>query len=1038
MMRRLPFGVAAGLAALLAGAPVLAAQRSALIAFDQPGQPLAQALLAVSERAGVVVLAPSTLVAGRTAPALRGSMTLEAALRALLAKGPLGFVVGVDGVVTIVSTSSEARAVSRAAPPKSPAPRPMDEDAPSEVAAVRVLAPAGADQPSSLRRRTPSPIDILTDEEIARSGAIGLGDALRDLPGASAVSDGGETRQIAIRGVSGRFTRVRINGMETLATFGGANAGGGTNRGRSFDYNVFAADLFKQIRLQKTASADVDEGSLGSTVDIRARSPFDLPDHSALLYVEQTYNSRSDRMAPRGSIVLSRRLADDRIGVLVSAAYSRRYAVDAGSTAGGWQSGEALYPGFGSTTGGASLAEVNAALHARIPRLELMTASQSRLGLTGSLDWRPSDRTRVSLDLLYASLESKRNEYLLESFTFRTAGACGPGAPPACGLNAVTAIDPVITQFRPGLPVLIAGRFDGVDVKSEARYDELDTIFRQTTLSLQRQLPGGIEANLLAGFSRSDFSNPVQNTLHLDQYGVKGFAYDFRDPTRPVVDYGDAVLEQASRWTLSELRDDPNWVDNSFRTAGLDLSGPFGADLEWRAGVLHKDYRTKAVTLTRSNGTIANLNGVIPAVIGALPVSTYTRLVGAGAAFGAVAPPSSWLAPDVARALDLLRKTCAAAGCDAFRLGPEPVAATNYAIRELDDAAYVLLSRPRGAGRRLWGDVGLRFARTAQDSRSPQVLRDGALVPVSARRSYDDLLPSANLVWEPSPDLVLRFGAAKVMARPDLPDLRSLRPGLTISTTSLKALSAGDPDLRPTRATNLDLTLEWFPKGGAAVSLAAYHKSIASIVQQTITQPAPFSSNPYGLPDSVAVQACAGAVGCDPGLPIWQFVRPANTGGGRLDGFEVSAAASLGPPGGALGSWRLQGSLAYTRSKVRYRMPSGAFEPIEDALGGPRVVGNLTLIYDGRRWDARVSLNHRGRYLSAIPALTGGDSEGFAAQSTLDASFRYRLSPQLTLAADLNNLTDVVMRQFVDRSEIPNYQHRTGRDVRVGLRFRYN
>jgi iron complex outermembrane receptor protein len=1039
MIRRLPFGgAAAGLAALLAGPPALAAERSTPIIFDQPGQPLARALLAVSERAGVVVLAPSVLVAGRAAPALRGSMTLETALRTLLAKTPLDFVVGADGVVTIVPASPKARTVSRPSPMKAPTPPRTEEDEPSEVDTVRVLASAGADQPASLRRRTPSPIDILTDEEIARSGALSLGDALRDLPGASAVPDGGETRQIAIRGVSGRFTRVRINGMETLATFGGANAGGGTNRGRSFDYNVFAADLFKQIRLQKTASADVDEGSLGSTIDIRTRSPFDLPDRSALFYVEQTYNSRSERVAPRGSVVLSRRLADDRLGVLVSAAYSRRYAVDAGSTAGGWQSGDALYPGFGSTTGGASLDEVNRALHARIPRLELMTASQSRLGLTTSLDWRPSARTRISLDLLYASLESKRNEYLLESFTFRTAGACGPTAPPACGLNAVTAINPVITQSRPGLPVLIAGRFDGVDVKSEARYDELDTIFRQTTLSVKQQLPGGVEAALLAGFSRSDFSNPVQNTLHLDQYGVKGFTYDFRDRTRPVVGYGDAVLDQASHWTLSEFRDDPNWVDNSFKTAGLDLRGALPAGLEWRAGLLHKDYRTKAVTLTRSNGTIANLNGEIPAVIGAVPIAAYTRLVGAGASFGAVAPPSSWLAPDVVRALDLLRKTCAAARCDAFRLGPEPVAATNYTIGELDDAAYVLLSRPRSPGRRFWGDVGLRLARTAQASHSPQVQNDGALSPVSAKRSYNDLLPSANLVWEASPDLVLRFGAAKVMARPDLPDLRSLRPGFTISTTSLKALSAGDPDLRPTHATNLDLTAEWFSKGGAVVSVAAYHKSIASIVQQTITQPALFSSNPYGLPDSVAVQACAGAVGCDPALPIWQFVRPANTGKGRLDGLEVSAAAPLGAPGSALASWRLQGSLAYTRSKVLYRMPSGVFEPVEDALGGPRVVGNLTLIYDGRRWDARVGVSYRGRYLSAIPALTGGDSEGFAALSILDASFRYKLSPQLTLAADLNNLTDVVMRQFVDRSEIPNYQHRTGRDVRVGLRFRYN
>lgn len=1022
---------AATLALALAGAPVLAAPRPATFAFDQPAQPLASALLALSERTGAVVLAPAPLVAGRQAPALRGTMSLPAALGTLLAGARLSFVIGADGVVTIVPAAPITRSPSKLRPASSPTPRRIDE-APSEVATVRVTATPLAGQPALLKRRSPSPIDILTEDEIARSGALSLGDALRELPGAAAVNDGGETRQIAVRGVAGRFTRVRINGMETLATFGGANAGGGTNRGRAFDYNVFAADLFRQIRLQKTATADIDEGSLGATIDISTRSPFDLRDKSILLYGEQTWNSRAKRLAPRGSIVLSRRLAHDRLGVLVSAAYSRRYAVDAGSTAGGWQSGDAFYPGFGATTGDAGLAQVNAALHARIPRLELMTAEQSRLGLTAALEWRPVDGTRVGLDLLYATLRSKRNEYLLESFTFRTAGACGPGAAPACGLNGVTAINPVF-RAGGGPPVLIAGTFDGVDVKSEARYDELDTIFRQATLSASRRLAGGVEATALLGFSRSDFSNPVQNTLHLDQYGVNGFVYDFRDRARPRIGYGDAVLDQASAWTLSEFRDDPNWVDNSYKTAGLDLKGKMGG-VEWRAGVLHKDYRTRSVTLSRSDGTIANLNNVLPAALAAIPVADYARMVGVGASFGAVGPPAGWLTPDVARGLSLLRQACARTGCDAFRLGPEPVAATNYAIGEQDDAAYVLISRPRRAGQTLWGDVGLRLARTGQDSAGSQIQADGALKPVRARRDYGDVLPSANLVWEPADDLTVRFGAARVMVRPDL---RSLRPGFTISTTSLKSVSAGDPDLTPTRATNLDLAVEWFAPNGGAVTVAAYHKSIQSVIQQTITQPAAFSTNPYGLPDSVATLACGGAVGCDPALPIWQFVRPAKTGKGELNGLEISAVTPLGAPGSALAPWRLQGSLAYTRSSVRYRMPDGRMQAIEDSLGGPRIVGNLALVYDGRRLDARAAINHRDRYLSTVPGVTGGDAEGFGALTTIDVSIRYRLSPQLTLTADAANLTDAVARQFIDSSEIPNYQHRTGREFRLGLRYRY-
>jgi len=57
--------------------------------------------------------------------------------------------------------------------------------------------------------------------------------------------------------------------MESLTTVSTSDANGGTNRDRSFDFNVFASELFNNITVHKTASADIDEGSLGATVDLR-------------------------------------------------------------------------------------------------------------------------------------------------------------------------------------------------------------------------------------------------------------------------------------------------------------------------------------------------------------------------------------------------------------------------------------------------------------------------------------------------------------------------------------------------------------------------------------------------------------------------------------------------------------------------------------------------------------------------------------------------------------------------------------------------
>ena len=996
--------------------------------FEQPAQPLASALLAISARTGAAIIAPAALTAPWRAPALSGTMSTDKALRILLAGADLDYRIAPDGTIIL-----RPRAMAKLVPVSPPATLPSIETGPALVEAISIVARPLGEAPLALRRSSAAQTDILFDEELARAGGLGLADALTQLPGVTASQDGGEARQIAIRGVGGRFTRVRVNGMETLATFGGANAGGGTNRGRAFDYNVFAADLFKQVRLQKTASADVDEGSLGATVDMRTRSAMDLPRRSATFIAERGYNTLSRKGGPRLSAVVSGHDDDDRFGILMSAAYSRRSILDIGSTAGQWETGEAIYPGFAATSSPLGLAAINAALHARIPRLERVEIDQSRLGLTTSVEWRPNAATRFSADLIYAELRSERREDLLESFTFRTAGSCANPPDPRCGLNAVSVTDARIESFGGRVPVLIAGGFDNVDVRSEARHDELNTIFRQATFAASHDFGGGIKGSALLGFSRSDFSNPVQDTLHLEQYDIDGFRYDFSHRRRPMLAFGDANLTQAGPWTLSEFRSDPNWVDNSFHSAAFDLEGPMGS-LAWRVGVLHKRYETTGVALTRSSGGIGNVNSDIPAAFLTVPISSYSHLAGGGLNFRVGGAPPAWLTIDVPLAIGMLRNACTVSNCAAFDLAFEPYAGLNYSVSEVADAAYLQLAAPRSPTQRLWGEGGVRLIRTEVASEGYRVVADATVVPSAASRSYWQALPSLNLAWDAREDLVVRLGVAQVTARPDL---MSLRPSLSVSTIGTKLVSAGNPDLRPTLANTLDIAVEWSPAPGAFVSAALYRKAIVTTIQSTITRPTVFSDNPFGLPDSVAAAACGSSPGCAAALPIWQFSRPANTGPGLLKGIELAFRAPLGRRPDASAPWLVQGAIAYTRTSVRMLDKSGQRTAMEDALGAPRLAGNLSLAYRRDRLNARLAITYRGAYLATVPAPNGGDVDGVDALVSVDAMIRYRVSDHVTLTAEAANLTNAAQMQFSDRTEIPTYQHHSGREFRAGLRLEF-
>ena len=74
---------------------------------------------------------------------------------------------------------------------------------------------------------------------------------------------------------------------------------GGANRGRGFDFNVFASDLFSQLIVRKTASADVEEGSLGATVDLRTGRPIDYDGFTASANLQGSFNDAADVTTPR-------------------------------------------------------------------------------------------------------------------------------------------------------------------------------------------------------------------------------------------------------------------------------------------------------------------------------------------------------------------------------------------------------------------------------------------------------------------------------------------------------------------------------------------------------------------------------------------------------------------------------------------------------------------------------------------------------------------------------------------------------------------
>src|ERR1700742_4163032 len=157
--------------------------------------------------------------------------------------------------------------------------RTNDNAAPSNNGNVESITVSGfkasLERALDAKRDAANSEDSILAEDIAKFPDINLSESIQRLPGVALARDQGEGREIAVRGLSPLFTRVRINGMESITTTGSEDVNGGTNRGRSFDFNVFASDLFSGITVHKTSEADIEEGSLGATVDLHTPHPFD-------------------------------------------------------------------------------------------------------------------------------------------------------------------------------------------------------------------------------------------------------------------------------------------------------------------------------------------------------------------------------------------------------------------------------------------------------------------------------------------------------------------------------------------------------------------------------------------------------------------------------------------------------------------------------------------------------------------------------------------------------------------------------------------
>ncbi|MEO5774327.1 MAG: TonB-dependent receptor [Sphingomicrobium sp.] len=953
--------------------------------------------------------------------------------------------------------------------------RPADEVGSDDTNVVVTGYRAALQSAINTKRKSNNIVDVIKADDMASFPDANLAESIQRIPGVSIQRDAGEGRNVTVRGLGGDFVRTTLNGIEAFSTTTGSTLGvvAGLNRTRGFDYSTFASELFNSVSVSKSQSAEMDEGSLAATIDLQTARPFDRPGLRGAASIQGAYYDINKSLTPRVAGLISNTFGN--FGVLVSGAYSTRKAVEDGYSDTSQSDYSDALNGFcgtavdipeqaGSQVVNTAIPFVNALSGAgnrpagqcfsgrpsnydaykainqpniflpRNPGLGRFSLDQKRLGLTGAVQWRPSDATHLTFDTVFSRFDQDRTDYALSlASNNRNVNGASAAFPLFAG-RVDTQIMDVNVDENGQVDYM---KLNNVDIKHIQEKSRTRTKTHEMDLIWDQKITDRFGFTARVGHAGSNFNQPWDAFVSYDAFNKDNYIWDARDDTRrPFISYGydvtnpaNVTFTNAGTGLTPDIRLTQATVKNTLKTASNTFHFDINDNLTLKFGGMFKDFdwvTTQNQRFFGNNGppcvvsstNSTRVNGSPPAPCPAANYQTFnfanfatdfpnlaslsTTLTGWGDQLGLPdGSVNSWVVPDVDAFIEKVGILCNCANkYGDFTLSYTTALGSNRSVSEKDLAFFAQTDFNFDiGGHGLRGNVGLRHVKTDMTSQGYLT----ATTLLTANNRYKNWLPSMNMAFDVTPDVIARFAAAKVMSRPQF---AQVTPGGSVNTTfGAQSATIGNPFLKPYGAKNFDLSLEYYPQKGAFYGVALFYRKVDTMIQNL------FSLEPYGdtgLPLSLL------PAGQDATTP-YNVTRSRNTSGGYIKGLELSMQQPLTFLPGALQHLGVAANYTFVKSSVLYYL--NAAKPLETTHDEfPNVskhAVNATVYYDDDRFSTHLSLAYRTNYLVQLP-FKASLPDGFYSYGTLnvDASAQYKINKNIKLTFDALNLTNQAGDQY--------------------------
>ena len=918
----------------------------------------------------------------------------------------------------------------------------VDTAAPNEAPTVVVTGvKASLIKSLAIKRTNDQVVESVVADDIGKLPDNNVVEALQRVTGVQVTNrSGGEVGTLSIRGLPD--VQTTWNGRTIF-----------TASGTQVALQDIPSTLVRQIDVYKTRDASQLETGIAGQVDVKSLRPFDFKGQKISLSGRETFLDPARKANPQLSAMYSNRWETGigEFGALVNLSESRtKYR------------NESVTPGAMVPFVSPNAAEVPAG-YTPLQRITdtsiwtpgtnagLPTAAGSTLNFNGkaypyylsrdaifqsdvqgerkrpaaniALQWKPNRDSVYTFESMYNGYRDKSFNQLLFSFVDWWGDL---GSNPAGSITTYPGTN-IIKSRQVGS---VYG-FNSGDYTTSATDSYVYALNGKWDIGDRLKLDGDLSYQTSTYHSeftatRMDRVAPGINVNFND--GGDNTSFHFNN---------DADLTNPAKWNVAQFYDNANRNKGSAATA--NLSGVFDAD--WGAlQTIHFGVRFDDRKASEANRTQSAYLGRSLESLGSAYYSTNANF---GTAISDV--PRTWLEPNayyIRDHIDDWRKLYNSVDPN-FLTSDKLSLQKTFEIDEKTTNLFLMGNTQNELfGHRLRGNFGVRYVKVDTDMTFYKVDATTKVVtPSGASKSTKKVLPSMTLIYDPAQDVVLRFNYGETLRRPNFGDLNPvLQLGDDVSKVGYGSGTGGNPDLKPTRAKNLDLTAEWYFQKDSALYGTVFKRKIDGL---TVNLRHKIHVDPADDPFRNSTSGGDHTNGYD-----YVINSPVNASNGTIKGIELGLIYFPKWLPSMLDGLGFQGSYTRLTSSQNIPQANDAGDIVSQVeapfFGVSNNSYNATLAYEKGPVSARLSYVWRSGFLSSNEAALFANPIGIwrHPEKSVDMQISYKINDTMSIDLSGVNLTNEMQQQYyhfgnAGNAQVSNFGTvQVGRSVAVGLRWK--